>query len=281
MMTEEVQQPRLKVIDILNSMGSDAPVVIGFSPRGPVNEPFEIKRWGQFIVKFGSFKKCGYLATAVNGFFTNGGRRCYVLNLGEQPAETEAVVAAVMEGLKTLDSLENIPFILAPGEAEAEVHDAILAYCEVRGTYALLDGPEDLVETVVEAEDSEVADEGEAEVEEAVPVEEQPDVLAEDESEAREKYENLPYVIGDFGTVVYPWIYLKDRVLGDFYIPPTGHIAGILASLYNSGERPRFSTVEGTILLKYKFTVDEKAEYSERGLTILGYPNKKPGVVFE
>jgi|GEM_PF-5922373 len=274
-MTEEAQQPRLKVIDVLNSMGSEVPVVIGFSPRGPQNEPFEIKRWGQFIVKFGSFKKCGYMATAVNGFFANGGRRCFVLNLGERPAETDAVVAAVMEGLKTLDSLENIPFIIAPGEDEAEVHDAILAYCEVKGTYALLDGPEELIETVVETpeSDGEVLDEP---VEKAAPVE-----AVEEDSEPKEKYENLPYVIGDFGTVVYPWIYLKDRVLGDFYIPPSGHIAGILVSLFNSGDRPGFSTIDGTILLKYKFTGDEKAQYSERGLTVLGYPTKKPGVVFE
>ncbi len=280
MMTEEQRKLRLKPIDILDGMGGDAPVVIGFSPRGPVNEPFEIKRWGQFIVKFGSFKKCGYLATAVKGFFANGGRRCYVLNLGSRPAETEAVVARVMEGLKTLESLEHIPFILAPGEHEAEVHDAILAYCEVKGTFALLDGPEELIETVVETpeSDGDLLDEP---VEEAAPAEEPPQGAVEEESEPREKYENLPYVIGDFGTVVYPWIYLKDRVLGDFYIPPTGHVAGILAGLYISGERPGFATVEGTILLRYKFTSDEKAQYSERGLTLLSYPSKKPGLVFE
>jgi hypothetical protein len=31
-------------------MKTDLPVFVGFSPRGPINEAREIKRWGQFIV---------------------------------------------------------------------------------------------------------------------------------------------------------------------------------------------------------------------------------------
>jgi hypothetical protein len=288
-MTEEQepnQEPRLKPIDILNGMNSDAPVFVGFSPRGPVNEPFEIKRWGQFIVKFGSFKKCGYLATSMNGFFGNGGKRCYVLNLGERPVDLEDLTERFTEGLKSLDGLDDIPFILAPGESELEIHDAILTYCEQRGTFALLDGPEGLVEKVVEPEEPDVGEVVSEEYKTAPEAE--PDIEAktegaEPEAEAGEdeKYVNMPEVIGKAGTVIYPWIYLKDRVLGDFYIPPTGHIAGILCRLYAGNDRPKFSDIKGTVLLKYKFSSEDIEKYKVRGISFLKYPTKAPGLILE
>jgi hypothetical protein len=267
-------------------MKNDAPVFVGFSPRGSANEPFEIKRWGQFIVKFGSFKKCGYLATSMNGFFANGGKRCYVLNLGERPEVLEDVTARFVEGLKALDSLDDIPFILAPGESELEIHDAILTYCEQKGTLALLDGAEELLEKVVEPEDPEGEEsdtEGiETATEEVLEVEADSEgAEPESESGEDEKFVNMPEVIGNAGTVIYPWIYLKDRVLGDFYIPPTGHIAGILCRLFVENERPKFSDILGTVLLKYKFSPEDIEKYKVRGISFLKYPTKAPGLILE
>ncbi len=89
----------------------------------------------------------------------------------------------------------------------------------------------------------------------------------------------MPAVEGEHGLVIYPWIYLKDRVMGDFYIPPTGHIAGILCRLFNENERPEYSLIEGTILLRYKFSKEDIDRYSSRGIRFLTYPTKNPGIV--
>jgi hypothetical protein len=270
-MTEK-PETKLNPVDILDNMGTDAPVFVGFSPRGPVNEAVEIKRWGQFIVKFGSFKKCGYLATSVNGFFINGGKRCYVLSLGERPEDLEEVKKRFNDGLSALNGREDIPFILSPGENDLSIHETILDYCEGKGTYALLDGPEELIE-IVKEEPNEAIEEGE-EVEKKIEAD-----LEEDATTEEEKYENMPSVEGNNGLVIYPWIYLKDRVLGDFYIPPTGHVAGILSRLYTDNERPGFSTINGTVLLRYKFTSEEIEQFRPRGISFLQYPTKNPGLM--
>ncbi len=106
---------------------------------------------------------------------------------------------------------------------------------------------------------------------------------AEPEADAGEdeKYVNMPEVIGNSGTVIYPWIYLRDRVLGDFYIPPTGHIAGILCRLFTDDERPKFSDISGTVLLKYKFSSEDIEKYGVRGISFLKYPTKVPGLILE
>jgi hypothetical protein len=276
------QTSRLKPIDILEGMKTDLPVFVGFSPRGPVNEPTEIKRWGQFIVKFGSIKKCGFLATSVNGFFLNGGKRFLTLNLGDRPESIEEVKMRFEEGLRALDEYDEIPFIVAPGEDDPSIHGIILDYCKMKGAYAILDGPEELIETVKEPEDS--IEEGEYSEErlKTGPEEnaEKPGEEGIDQAE-EEKYENMPEIKGDHGLVIYPWIYLKDRVMGNFYIPPTGHIGGILCRLYNESERPAFSEIKGTVLLKYKFPSEEIDKYSPRGISFLKYPTKNPGLMLE
>jgi len=257
---ETERRQRLRALDILEAMEDEAPVFIGFSPVGPKREPVEIRRWGQFIVKFGSYKKCGYLATSVNGFFLNGGSRCHVLNLGERSEALEERVRVYQEALPALDQLERLPFILAPGEWEPEVHEAILAYCERRATYAVLDGPEELVERRKE-------EEGEQEE------------SGEEDAEKDERYENMPLVKGGRGMVVYPWIYLRDRVLGDFFIPPAGHVAGILARLYREGARPEHVDIAGTVYMKYKFTAEEMEPRRERGISFLEYADKYPALM--
>lgn len=268
--TEQKKSPR--PADVISHMKTPLPVFVGFSARGPVNKPFEIKRRGQFIVTFGSMKKCGYLAPAASGFFLNGGERFMVLNLGLRPEGLEDVKGRFKEGLAALDALEDIAFIIAPGEYEPSIHEILLDYCEKRDCYALLDGPEELIENVKEASE----DEGVAVDESKVSVANN-EASVEGEEE-QEKYVNLPKVNSSKGLVIYPWIYLKDRVMGDFYIPPTGHIAGIICRLFKEGSNPDFSTIEGTILLRYKFTPEETEQYKDRGISSLTYPTKLPGI---
>lgn len=268
-MTEE-QKPKLKLIDILNGMKSDVPAFIGFSGLGPVGVPTEIKRWGQFIVKFGGYRKSGFLATSVNGFFISGGKRCYVLNLGERPEYPEEWNEKYEEGLKTLDGIEEISIIISPGDDRPEIHQTMLNYCEKRGIFALLDGPEEQVKTVNEVVEPKERDGAlDAETEHASGAEES------------EGYRNMPIVNGNYGTIIYPWIQLKDRVLGNMYIPPTGHVAGILSKFSKEEDIPQYVKLEGTIWMKQKFSPEEIGMYKVRGINFLEFRDKRPAIIFE
>jgi hypothetical protein len=185
--------------------------------------------------------------TSAKGFFLNGGKRFIILNLGERPSEPEEVKSKFREGLNLLDGLEDIPFVISPGEHDPEIHSILIESCEKRGTYAILDGPMELVEKKVAPpeEPGEGADEAPMGPSAAEPGAATPDPSAIEPEE--EKYENLPEVKSDKGLVVFPWIYFKDRVMGDFYIPPTGHVAGILNR--------------------------------KRGISFLRYPTKHPGLM--
>jgi phage tail sheath protein FI len=60
---------------------TDIPGFVGIAERGPLNTPVRIESWKQFWAVFGGFIPQGYLAYAVQGFFENGGRICYVTRI--------------------------------------------------------------------------------------------------------------------------------------------------------------------------------------------------------
>jgi phage tail sheath protein FI len=54
---------------------------VGITERGPLNTPVRIESWKRFWAVFGGFIPQGYLAHAVQGFFENGGKICYVTRI--------------------------------------------------------------------------------------------------------------------------------------------------------------------------------------------------------
>src|SRR5215210_9071546 len=65
----------------IEGVGTALAAFVGFSEKGPVNQPTFIANWTQFINTFGGFIPGGYLAHAVYGFFNNGGTTCYITRL--------------------------------------------------------------------------------------------------------------------------------------------------------------------------------------------------------
>ena len=74
------------------------------------------------------------LANAVAGFFANGGRRAYIINLGE---EADAVTDADMA---LLDAIDWISMVAAPGFTDDVSVEALMASCEGRSDrFAMID----------------------------------------------------------------------------------------------------------------------------------------------
>jgi hypothetical protein len=56
---------------------------VGVAERGPLHRPERVESWNQFVSIFGRQIEQGYLAYAVEGFFANGGRTCYVVRVAD------------------------------------------------------------------------------------------------------------------------------------------------------------------------------------------------------
>ncbi|MFJ7209247.1 phage tail sheath family protein [Streptomyces sp. NPDC098789] len=84
----------------IEGVGTAVCAFVGFTQKGPVNDPVLVTNWTQFVAAFGEFTEGSYLAHSVYGYFLNGGGSAYVVRL-ETPRgeETEAGAAsAVLAG---------------------------------------------------------------------------------------------------------------------------------------------------------------------------------------
>lgn len=108
----------------IEGVGTSVAAFIGFAQKGPFNEPTLITNWSQFVSTFGDFVEDTYLASAVYGFFTNGGAICYVVRIGG--SETTALAEPGLEKTGPQAQLGPYPVELLPGttgEITVEVVD--------------------------------------------------------------------------------------------------------------------------------------------------------------
>src|SRR5262249_9436003 len=68
--------PGIKPIE---GVGTSTGAFVGLAERGPINSPQLITTFTQFSDTFGGFSPKAFLAYAVRHFFTEGGKRCYVV----------------------------------------------------------------------------------------------------------------------------------------------------------------------------------------------------------
>ena len=134
------------------------------------------------------------LATAVAGFFANGGKRCYVVNVG---ATAAAITSA---DLQLVDTIDDISIVAAPGFTDAASHEALLTNCKQRrDRFAILDTPK-AIEPLARLTRPETAGDG------------------------------LRPRSSAFAAVYAPWLITADAVTGEATEqPPSGHVAGIYA----------------------------------------------------
>ncbi|MFN3202996.1 MAG: phage tail sheath family protein [Bradymonadia bacterium] len=234
----------------IEAVGTSTVGFIGVSSRGPVNVPVLCPNWSTFTKNFGDFKDGGHFAHAVYGFFNNGGSRCFVLNVGDDEANKDknhASLAArflgedkgpgARSGLFCFEEIEEISIVVAPGQTDPAIQDAVLSHCEkMRYRMAILDCPE---------------------------------VIEEGGVDKLPKPRDSKY-----GAYYFPWIQVYDPQEGEIFVPPSGHMAGIYAR--SDGERgvhkaPANEVVRGALDLKYQVTKGEQDILNPKGINCIRY----------
>ncbi len=87
----------------IEAVGTATGAFIGLAEKGPIGEAKLITNWTQFVETYGGFISAGYLAYAVNQFFTEGGTSCYVVRTCHYDYTTTPAVHTAGTGTITLD----------------------------------------------------------------------------------------------------------------------------------------------------------------------------------
>lgn len=77
--------------DIL-SRRTDIAGFVGIAGRGDLHTPVKVESWSEFTSIFGGHIRGGYLAYAVEGFFANGGRACWIVRGADPKTARKAVL---------------------------------------------------------------------------------------------------------------------------------------------------------------------------------------------
>ena len=108
---EEVSQGKHSI----QGVGTTTAAFVGPAPfrEARPHEAVAINSWPQFLKVFTRPDTPGNaLSRAVYGFFLNGGRRCFIVNIGDSPRLSGGTRRR--EGLDVLDAIANTP--VGPGE---------------------------------------------------------------------------------------------------------------------------------------------------------------------
>jgi phage tail sheath protein FI len=85
--TTEEEQPTIRAIPALDSSITG---FVGLCKKGPLGTATLVQSFAQFVAIFGSYISNGYLASAVEGFFNNGGTNCYIVRVVHYTDVTDA-----------------------------------------------------------------------------------------------------------------------------------------------------------------------------------------------
>ncbi len=191
------------------------PAFLGFPANAvPISQAQPLLQWSEYQAYFGREANGSYLASAVRGFFENGGQLCYVVALAGPPVNVDQTLEA---GLAALDALDDVDLVAVPDLVRllqplvatlplsqvvppsigdlVRLQQRVIDNCETRGgRFALLDAPADTdVYSLL--------------------------------SRHREQ------LSGTSAALYYPWLLVGNSdQAGIRAVPPCGHIAGVYAT---------------------------------------------------
>ena len=252
----------------IQAVGTSTAGFVGLAPNlsARPHEAVAINSWSQFLRIFAQAPDdtgSTYLARAVNGFFLNGGSRCYVVNCRDDNELTGS-----RKGLGALEAIDEIAIVGAPGFTSAAAYDAVLNHCErMEDRVAILDGPESVpsinaLTQVASAKATGRKPPGEAG---------EPGSGSGPRGGLRPRNSD-----GGYGAVYFPWIVVRDPLAPGNLIatPPSGHLAGIYArsdAARGVHKAPANETVRGALDVSYRLTRHEQGELNPQGVNCIRF----------
>jgi phage tail sheath protein FI len=95
--------------DTVSLARADVTGFVGIAARGQVGTPVRVETWNQFTSLFGSHTPAGYLAFAVEGFFANGGRRCWIVRVASKAATAARWILRNSQGKPAVSLVATSP----------------------------------------------------------------------------------------------------------------------------------------------------------------------------
>lgn len=257
----------------IQAAGTSTAAFLGVTPDATknLNVPVAVNNWGQFVREFvRSDSPSTPLARAVFGFFDNGGSRVYIVNVG--PGNPIAGDERTRTGISSLESVDEVSIVAAPGYCDPLSYEALLTHCEKLGDrFAILDAPE-------QVDDIDL-------LKRVGTVDATPAKSAEEETEdtpASRKRSKPPGGLRPrssdrgFGALYFPWITIKDPLAAGVLVnvPPSGHLAGVYAQTDVSRgvhKAPANVGIRGALGLTYQTTKAEQGGLNDMGVNVIRF----------
>jgi len=245
----------------IGAVGTSTAGFVGAAPDANArrHEAVAINSWSEFLRIFGGPESAQphgtLLASAVYGFFDNGGGRCFVVNT----ADTEPLSGGSQRsGVDLLESVDEVAIVAAPGRSDPVSYEALLSHCERLGDrVAILDPPAAVTDI---NRLTQVASAGR-------PSDGGGDKPAEP-SGLRPRQ-------SDYGSVYFPWIIARDPFSGEpVATPPSGHVAGVWArndTMRGVHKAPANEPVRGVVDLAYRVTRSEQDVLNPKGVNCIRF----------
>ncbi len=247
-----------------NSIQPVGTTTTGFVGQAPwsdarLNEPVAIESFPQFCREY---YKPGLSSTplshAVNGYFLNGGRRCYVVNIGASQDLTGT--GGVRAGLDWFATIDEIATVAAPGFTGAAAYESLLTYAENNGCVAVMDGPETVskLELLTKAATATAPSSAAATSHSS----------ADSDTGLRPRLSK-----NGCGAFYFPWITVKDPLgPGLVNVPPSGHVAGLFArvdGLVGVWKAPANEQLRGAVNVSQAITRAEQEVLNPAGVNCI------------
>jgi hypothetical protein len=259
----------------IQALGTSTAAFVGVTPNPDArkNEAFAVNNWMHFAREFAPEGTVSTpLSHAVHGFFLNGGRRCFVVNVGAgQPVSGGG---RERKGLDVLKTVDEVAIVAVPGYYDAGSWDAALGHCEeMKDRVAILDSPPEVRDLGMLTQLATVA-----------PT--RPKARKEGAGEGTEEGGGgaagggaRPRTSdGGYGAVYFPHILVRDPLpppntrAAYTYVPPSGHLAGIYArtdAARGVHKAPANEVVVGALDLAYQVTREEQGELNQNGVNCI------------
>ncbi len=252
----------------ITAEGSSTAAFIGEAPlaEAHLSRAWAVDNWSSFLREFvGEATTSTALSNAVHGFFLNGGRRCYVVNV----PRGQAIVgdARQRRGVQLLEAVDEVAIVAAPGYTDPASYEALLSHCEnLQDRVAILDPPKTFKSVDQLTQVAEVA----------VPEAEgaRPRARAE-AAEAPAAGLKPRQSDGGYGAFYFPNLVVRDPLTGkNVEVAPSGHLAGIYArtdATRGVHKAPANEPVRGALTVAYRVTHAEQEMLNQAGVNCIRF----------